>query len=450
MPHAKPQSRKEKSDLFASLRLCVRIIFGFFLLNCTALAEQRFPPPDFESGYQLPLTSTPGPRAGLLQYADTAVLLGALALALWLVYRSRSRRGITALSVFSLAYFGFYRKGCVCAIGSVQNVALALFDPHYALPLTVLVFFLAPLVVALFAGRAFCAAVCPQGAIQDLVLIKPLKVPAWLEAPLGLIPYLFLGAGVIFAATGSGFLICRYDPLVPFFRFNGSALMLGLGAAFLAVGLFVGRPYCRFLCPYGALLRLATAASKWRVRVTPDTCTQCALCQHSCPFDAMREPSPGGAQKGEPLHASRRRLAAWLLLLPVLIGLGAWGGSKLATPASKLNLTVQLAERYTRSLTTPDPEPLTLQRVESAPEPVLAEAQEIRQRFLLAGTLFGGWAGLVFGAKLISLCVRRSRTDFEPDPGACVACARCFETCPSEQMRRGLIPAELEPARKEE
>ena len=147
---------------------------------------------------------------------------------------------------------------------------------------------------------------------------------------------------------------------------------------------------------------------------------------------------------------SRRRLAAWLLLLPVLIGLGAWGGSKLATPASKLNLTVQLAERYTRSLTTPDPEPLTLQRVESAPEPVLAEAQEIRQRFLLAGTLFGGWAGLVFGAKLISLCVRRSRTDFEPDPGACVACARCFETCPSEQMRRGLIPAELEPARKEE
>ncbi|MCX6966558.1 MAG: 4Fe-4S binding protein [Verrucomicrobia bacterium] len=422
-------------------RRLLHLLFGLLLLSATALAEQRFPPPDFESGYQLPSPTTPAPRPGLMQYLDTAVLLSTLALALWLVYRSRSRRGITALSLFSLAYFGFYRNGCVCAIGSVQNVALAL-------PVTVLIFFLAPLVVALFAGRAFCAAVCPQGAIQDLVLLKPLKVPAWLEAPLGLIPYLFLGAGVSFAATGSGFLICRYDPLVPFFRFNGSSLMLGLGVAFLLVGIFVGRPYCRFMCPYGALLRLVTAAAKWRVRVTPDTCTQCALCQHSCPFGAMREPTPDGLPKREPLKTSRRRLAAFLLLLPLLVGLGAWGGAQLATPASQFNRTVHLAGRYVRSLTTPDPNPLSLQRVEADPGPVLAKVEEIRQRFLLGSMLFGGWVGLVFGAKFISLCVRRSRTDFEPDPGACVACARCFETCPSERIRRGWIPPET--ARKEE
>jgi len=226
--------------------------------------------------------------------------------------------------------------------------------------------------------------------------------------------------------------------------------MLGLGAAFLIVGMFVGRPYCRFLCPYGALLRLATAAAKWRVRVTPDTCTQCALCQHSCPFGAMREPTTSSAQKSEPLNVSRRRLALLLLLLPVMIGLGAWGGSKLSVPASRVNPTVKLAERYVRSLTTPDPHPLALKRMESAPEAVLAAAQEIRQRFVLCGALFGGWAGLVFGAKLISLCVRRNRTDFEPDSGACFACARCFEYCPSERIRRGLIPAELEPANKEE
>ena len=369
-----------------------RLLLACLLWSATALAESRFPPPDFENGHQLPITSTPAARAVLMQYVDVAVLGAALGVALWLVYRSRSRRGITALSIFSLAYFGFYRKGCVCAIGSVQNVALAMFDSHYALPVTVLVFFLAPLVVALFAGRAFCAGVCPQGAIQDLVLIKPVKVPAWLEAPLGLIPYVFLGAGVIFAATGSGFIICRVDPLVPFFRFSGSALMLTLGAAFLLVGMFVGRPYCRFMCPYGALLRLATAAAKWRVRVTPDTCTQCALCQHSCPFGAMREPTIG-AQKSESLGTARRRLAGLLLLLPVLIGWGMWAGSKLG---------------------------------------------------MAGGGLFGAWVGLVIGGKLIALSVRRNRTDFEPDSGACFACARCFEYCPSERMRRGLIPAEPE------
>ena len=60
-----------------------------------------------------------------------------------------------ALSIFSLLYFGFWRKGCVCAIGSVQNVALALFDPGYAVPLGVAAFFVLPLAFALFAGRAF-------------------------------------------------------------------------------------------------------------------------------------------------------------------------------------------------------------------------------------------------------------------------------------------------------
>jgi len=429
------------------MRRFLNILLGFLLLGSTALAEQRFPPPDFESGYKIPAPTTPFARAEFLQYLDMAALLAALGVSLWLVYRSRSRRGIAALSLCSLAYFGFYRKGCVCAIGSVQNVALAMFDSHYALPLTALVFFLAPLVVALFAGRAFCAAVCPQGAIQDLVLLKPIKVPAWLEHALGLIPSLFLGAGVIFAATGSGFIICRYDPMVPFFRFNGSSLMLGVGAAFLLVGMFVGRPYCRFLCPYGALLRMATAASQWRVRVTPDTCTQCALCQHSCPFGALREPVP--AAKSESLRGARKRLTVLLLLLPVWIGLGALGGSKLATAASMVNPTVKLAERYVRSLSGGEKEPLEIQRAEKNPEPVVASALDIRKRFELCGWLFGGWAGLVLGAKFIALSTRRKRSDFEPDPGACYACARCFETCPSERIRRGLMPVELEPTNKE-
>jgi ferredoxin len=55
--------------------------------------------------------------------------------------------------------------------------------------------------------------------------------------------------------------------------------------------------------------------------------------------------------------------------------------------------------------------------------------------------IFGGWIGLVIGVKLISLALRRQRTDYEPDRGACVACARCFEYCPNELVRRGLMPA---------
>ena len=424
-----------------------RLVWILAFAAAANAADHRFPPPEFEAGHVLPVTSTPAARALAFQYLDVAVLLAALALATWLIYRRRSRRGVMALSVFSLLYFGFYRNGCICAIGTIQNLALGIFDRSYVIPLTVLVFFLAPIVVALFGGRTFCAAVCPHGALQDLVLLKPVKVPGWLEHSLGLIPFIFLGAGVVFAATGSAFVICRYDPFVPLFRLSGSLPLLTLGAAFLLVGVFVGRPYCRFLCPYGALLRLASLVSKWRVRVTPDYCTQCRLCEHSCPYGAMREPV-AAPSRPEPAVQQRRRLALLLFALPLLIAVGALLGSKLGGPASRLHPTVALAELHAEQQKAPQtfppmtPEALSLERAAAAPAALLASALQLRQRFTLAGWLFGGWVGLVIGFKLIALALRTARTDYEPDRGMCFACARCFEYCPNERVRRGLLPAE--------
>ena len=200
------------------------------------MAESRFPPPDFEGGHKLPVTTTPPARAVFFQYLDVAVLAACLGLGTWLVYKPRSRKGLMALSIFSVLYFGFWRKGCICAIGSLQNVALGLCDRGYAVPLTVTAFFVLPLVFALFAGRTFCAAVCPHGALQDLVLLKPLKVPSWLEQALSVLPYIYLGAGVLFAATGSAFIICQYDPFVPIFRMSGRSLMVLSGVALLLLG----------------------------------------------------------------------------------------------------------------------------------------------------------------------------------------------------------------------
>ena len=418
----------------------------FALSASVGLAEQRFPPPDFESGHQLPGTTTPPARAISFQYLDVAVLAASLGLASWLIYKRRSRKGLMALSIFSLLYFGFWRKGCICSIGSVQNVALGLFDRGYAVPLAVTAFFLLPLVFALFGGRAFCAGVCPHGALQDLVLLKPVKVPPWLEQALSVLPYIYLGAGVLFAATGSAFIICQYDPFVPIFRMSGRSLMVLTGAALLLLGVFVGRPYCRFLCPYGALLKLGAIVAKWRVRVTPDYCTQCRLCEASCPFGAMREPqsSPAGAQG---LTQDRRRLAWMLVLLPVLLAGGGWLGSQFSAPASRLHPTVSLADQLVRAEGTApkfgalSPDDLALERARQTPKEILTEAASIRRKFATGGWIFGAWVGLVIGAKLISLSVRRQRTDYEPDRGDCFACARCFEYCPNELVRRGLMPA---------
>jgi NosR/NirI family nitrous oxide reductase transcriptional regulator len=418
----------------------------FVLLSGVALAEQRFPPPDFESGHKLPVTTTPAARAVLFQYLDVAVLAAFLGLGTWLVYKRRSRKGLVALSISSLLYFGFWKKGCVCAIGSLQNVALGLCDRGYAVPVGVTAFFMLPLLFALFGGRTFCAAVCPHGALQDLVLLKPVKVPPWLEQALSVLPYIYLGAGVLFAATGSAFIICQYDPFVPIFRMSGRSLMVLSGVALLLLGVFVGRPYCRFLCPYGALLKLCAIVAKVRVRVTPDLCTQCRLCEASCPFGAMREPEAGPAGP-QTLGIDRRRLAWFLVLVPVLLVGGGWLGSQFSAPASRLHPTVSLADQLVRAEGTPSklgvltPDDLALERARQTPKEILTEAADIRRKFVTGGWIFGAWVGLVIGVKLISLSVRRRRTDYEPDRGDCFACARCFEYCPNELVRRGLMPA---------
>jgi ferredoxin len=234
---------------------------------------------------------------------------------------------------------------------------------------------------------------------------------------------------------------------------NGRTLMVLAGAALLLLGVFVGRPYCRFLCPYGALLKLGAIVAKWRVRVTPDYCTQCRLCEASCPFGAMREPE-SGAGVAPTLAKDRRRLALLLALVPALMAGGSWLGWRFSAPASRLHPTVSLAEQFVRAQGTAPkfgvltPDELALERARQTPQEILIDARRIRARFATAGTIFGAWVGLVIGAKLVSRSLRRRRNDYEPDRGDCFECARCFEYCPNELVRRGLLPAaSLQPQR---
>ncbi|MBI2192234.1 MAG: 4Fe-4S binding protein [Planctomycetes bacterium] len=410
-----------------------------------AAAEERFPPPDFESGYQLPLASTPPARAELLAYADVAVLVAGLALASWMMLKRRRRSELTLLSVFALLYFGFYRRGCVCSIGSIQNVALALGDNGYAVPPSVLGFFVFPLAFALLAGRAYCAGVCPHGALQDLALVRPVRLPDWLDQGLRPIPYLYLGVAILLSATGSMFILCQYDPFIGIFRLTGSRNMLLLGGGFLVVGLFVGRPFCRFLCPYGALLSLCSRVSRWRVTITPDACTRCRLCEDSCPFGAIQPPLQECG--GEARTSGRRRLAFLLLLLPALLAFGGWTGHRASFALSTLHPTVGLADRVWL-----DPageageaaDPVIAFRRSGRPgDELFEEARALRRRFDLWGWGLGAAAGLVVGLKLLQLSTRWSRTEYEADRAWCVGCGRCFEYCPYEHQRRGISPSWL-------
>ena len=422
------------------------LLIALLLILRFAFAEQRFPPPEFHSGYKIPAVQYPRPKPLWFEYLDLLLLLIALGVATYLVYTKRSRRGIAYLSLLSLFYFGFYREGCICAIGSIQNVALALGEGSYHIPAYVVGFFLLPLLFALFFGRVFCSAVCPHGAIQELVVWQPVRVPLWLEQGVGLFAYVYLGAAVLLAATGASFILCEFDPFIAIFRLTGGFEMFVLGGSLLIIGLFIGRPYCRYLCPLGVLLSLFARLSQKRVTIYPDRCVRCRLCEDSCPYNAIREPTTQPPDFD--LAAARRRLLGYLLLTPLLVVafglLGSWCGPALA----RTHATVQLEERLDREdrglvQGTTEASKAFRESGRSRQE-LTSTANSIRKRFRTGGLLLGLWVGLVIALKLVSLCVWRSRDEYEADRGACVACGRCFPYCPADEDERLRALAALE------
>ena len=393
---------------------------------------ERFPTPDFNTEYQIPSPVHPGARSDLLRYIDVLMLLAVLAAASYLALKKRSRQGLYMTAVFSVLYFGFIRKGCVCSVGSVQNVILSFFYSDYLLPLTALLFFVIPLASALYFGRTFCSSVCPLGALQEIVIFKPVKLPALLKHILGLFPYLYLGLAVLFAATNSGFIICKYDPFVGFFRLSAPYWIMIPGTLLLITGIFVARPYCRFICPYSVILGFFSFFSKRHLTITPDKCIQCRLCENSCPVDAIKAPTPEKYKTGKNAHS--RTVALSLLSFPVLVlGLG-WGSSQTASILAGRNKTVKLArqifqeEKGITSGTTLDSD--AFRESVMTVRDLYRQAESIHKKITTGLWCLGMFLGTVIFLKTTGLLMRHGRKDFKPDRFHCISCGRCMEYCP--------------------
>ena len=429
------RSSMPKTRYSNTLLLLFVLIFSFQIFDAQA---QRFPKPEFESGYIQAETQIPVPRSDALEYMDVLVLILALSLVTWLVLKKRSRSGVFWVSIFSILYFGFYREGCVCSVGSLQNIALALFNPGYKIPLTVLAFFIIPLLFSLFFGRTFCAGVCPLGAIQDIFVWKPMKLSTWVQKLLGLIPFIYLGLAVLYAATSTDFIICRYDPFVGIYRLNAEFSMYILGGIFLATSIFIARPYCRFFCPYGVLLNWVSRISVYHMTITPSKCIQCRLCEDSCPFGAIEVPETANIK--EYRKETKKRFVILIIIIPVLILLGIWTGSQfhenLAMVNPKVRLAIDIFEQESDPNIIADPtyiEPIEIEAFRSSGKPVeqlYLEANELIDEFHTGSMWLGGFLGLIFGLTLAGLSVFSYRKDYEPNKGTCLSCARCMDFCP--------------------
>ena len=180
-----------------------------------------------------------------------------------------------------------------CPMGSFQN-----FLSLRRFPFAIAGFFVT--IGAMF-GRAVCGWACPFGLFQDLLAgvgprHKLVRSNRWARMRyVVLVGLVAIGA----LATGSP-IFCKLCPagtlgagipqviLRPFLRQMIGPLYwikVGLLAVLVLVALFVKRPFCRFLCPLGAVYSPFNRVSLMRMRVDYSACTRCNACKHVCPVD---------------------------------------------------------------------------------------------------------------------------------------------------------------------
>lgn len=403
--------------------------------NLLMLIVSRFPRPEFESGYQYPEREYFVPYENFWNALDIVMLVALMSLITWAAYKKRTRGPIIITSLISVAYFGFFREGCVCSIGSIQNIALAMVDNTYHLPLVVLLFFLLPIIFAFLFGRVFCAGVCPFGALQELLNVKNYRLSKSVCTALSVIPWIYLCFALLYALTRSRFIICQFDPFIGIFRLGGDFGLIAFGGILLVMSIFTGRPFCRFLCPYGALLSLFSSVSIWKIKITEKTCVNCQLCHNSCPVDAVLPPYQN--KNTEERNEGVIRILKYVVGLPLLMIIGALLMRMSSANLSYANKEVRLYELVQIQEAHPDNEMLPEVEAFYAQGRTLEELQQsndaVQADFRLYGTIAGALIGLVIGLKLINLSVKRTRKEYEIDHKYCVACGKCFSYCPQNK-----------------
>lgn len=147
--------------------------------------------------------------------------------------------------------------------------------------------------------KAFCAWLCPVGTVSEYLWRagrklagRNLVLPRWVDVPLRGLKYLLLGFFVwaissMSAEAIAGFMRSPYGliadvKMLNFFRHIGETGVIVLTVLVVA-SLFVQNFWCRYLCPYGALLGLTSLFSPVRIRRDANACIDCGKCALVCP-----------------------------------------------------------------------------------------------------------------------------------------------------------------------
>ena len=205
-----------------------------------------------------------------------------------------------------------------CPLGSLQN---SIADPYQQISFYVLGFIV---ITGALLGRAVCGFLCPFGLFQDLLgrrakrkpkgktgirldqMLRPLKTVI-LAVFVVILPFY----GLVSTGFGSPMfckLICPSGTLMaglPLIALNADlreiiGVLFGwkvlLLVFFIVLSFLIYRPFCRYVCPLGAIYGYFNRISLYRVTVDRDRCNECGICTYICPMSSPIPANPDSAE----------------------------------------------------------------------------------------------------------------------------------------------------------
>ncbi|HOJ17950.1 MAG: 4Fe-4S binding protein [Ignavibacteriales bacterium] len=156
------------------------------------------------------------------------------------------------------------------------------------------------ILLSLVYAKSFCSWLCPVGLLSELVgdfgqklFKKKINLPKWLDIPLRSLKYLLLAFfvySIFFLMTVEAiglFLDTPYNLMADikmyyFFADISRFSLIVIGSLFV-LSVVVRNFWCRYLCPYGALLGIIGLISPNKITRNESSCIDCGLCNKACP-----------------------------------------------------------------------------------------------------------------------------------------------------------------------
>jgi polyferredoxin len=155
------------------------------------------------------------------------------------------------------------------------------------------------LIISLVFKKSFCSWVCPVGFVSESlgefgkkIFGKNFKIIKFLDYPLRSLKYLLLlfFLFAIFSMSVNSlysFLESPYNKIADIkmllFFMNMSKFTAIVLIVLVIASIFIYNFWCRYLCPYGALLGIISYFSPFKIRRNKETCTDCKACTGICP-----------------------------------------------------------------------------------------------------------------------------------------------------------------------